>query len=57
MLEVGKEIKDYTELSGRTDSNMIDTLNAMYNYGMTKEKLLGHMQSKELTLTPYTSGK
>lgn len=52
MQEVGQEIKGYTELNGRTDSNMIDALNAMYNYGMTKGKLLEHMRSKELTMTP-----
>ena len=52
MQEVGQEIKGYTELNGRTDSNMIDALNAMYNYGMTKDKLLDHMTTKELTMTP-----
>jgi hypothetical protein len=46
MQEVGKEIKGYTELNGRTDSNLIDALNAMYNYDMTKEKLKAHMRSK-----------
>lgn len=40
MKEVGKEIKSYTELNGRTESNLIDTLNAVYNYDMPKEKLL-----------------
>ena len=57
MQEVGKEIKGYTELTGRTDSNIIDALNAMYSYGMTKEKLKTHMQSRELTLTPAIHGK
>ena len=52
--EVGKEIKAYTELNQRTDSNMIDTLNAMYNYSMTKDKLVAHMKSKELNLAPHT---
>lgn len=52
--EVGLEIKGYTEHSGRTDSNMIDTLNAMYNYGFTKENLVAHAESGELTLTPHT---
>ena len=56
MQEVGKEIKGYTELNGRTDSNMIDALNAMYNYGMTKNKLIQHMQSKELTLQSQSAG-
>ncbi len=54
MQEVGKEIKAYTELNQRTDSNMIDTLNAMYNYSMTKDKLVAHMKSKELNLAPHT---
>ena len=57
MQEVGKEIKGYTELNGRTDSNLIDALNAMYNYGMTKDKLSAHMTSRELTFTPKTSSK
>jgi hypothetical protein len=50
MQEVGKEIKAYTEMNGRTDSNMIDALQAMHNYDMSKDKLMRHMQSKELTL-------
>ena len=57
MQEVGREIKGYTELNGRTDSNMIDSLNAIYNYEMTKEKMVAHMQSKELTLTSQSAGK
>jgi hypothetical protein len=56
MQEVGREIKGYTELNGRTDSNMIDALNAMYGYDMTKEKLKAHASSKELTLLPHTQG-
>ena len=56
MQEVGKEIKGYTELSGRTDSNMIDALNAMCNYDMSKEKLVHHIKSNELTLIPQTQG-
>ncbi len=52
MQEIGKEIKGYTELNGRTDSNMIDALNAMFNYDMTKAKLQEHIHSRELTLTP-----
>ncbi len=56
MQEVGKEIKAYTEMNGRTDSNMIDALQAMHNYDMTKDKLMRHMQSKELTLASQTAG-
>ena len=56
MKEVGKEIKSYTELNNRTDSNLIDALNALYNYEMPKSKLIEHMEAKELTLTPYKQG-
>ncbi|CDW91833.1 UNKNOWN [Stylonychia lemnae] len=57
MKEVGKEIKQYTELNGRTESNLIDTLNALYNYDMPKQKLRSHMQSKDqLSLMPYKQG-
>lgn len=56
MQEVGREIKGYTELGGRTDSNMIDALNAMHGYGMTKERLQAHADSGELTLTPQSAG-
>ncbi|TNV77590.1 hypothetical protein FGO68_gene10207 [Halteria grandinella] len=54
--EVGKEIKGYTELNGRTDSNMIDALNAMFNYDMNKQKMQEHIKSKELTYSPQTQG-
>ena len=50
MQDVGKDIKAYTELNGRTDSNMVDALNAMYERDMTKDKLKEHMNSKELSL-------
>ena len=50
MQDVGKDIKAYTELNGRTDSNMIDALNAMFERDMTKAKLIEHMNSKELSL-------
>jgi hypothetical protein len=43
-------------MNGRTDSNMIDALQAMYNYDMTKDKLGKHMQSKELTLASQSAG-
>jgi hypothetical protein len=34
--EVSKEISSYSELNGRSDSNLIDALNGAYNYQMTK---------------------
>ena len=43
-------------MNGRTDSNMIDALQAMNNYDMTKDKLVKHMQSKELTLASQSAG-
>ena len=55
MREIGKEIKCLTELSGRTESNLIDTLNVLYDYDMPKEKLVKHMQSNE-GLTSFKQG-
>jgi len=51
--EIGKEIKDHTELNGRTDSNLIDTLNASYNLGFNQEVLTNHAQKNELYFTPF----
>lgn len=56
MREVGKEIKAYTELNGRYDSNLMDTLNALYNYQVNKKKLKEHMDSRELTFPPFKDG-
>jgi len=54
MKEIGGEIKSYTELNGRKESNMIDSLNALYNYDLTKKKLKDHMLDKEkLSLIHY----
>ena len=49
MKEISKEIKQYTELNGRYDSNIIDALNGLYNYQITKSKLKSHMDSNELS--------
>jgi hypothetical protein len=54
---MGKEIKSYTELNGRYDSNLIDSLTALYNYRLTKNNLIDHMQSKELVFLPHKQGK
>jgi hypothetical protein len=56
MREVGKEIKSYTELNGRYDSNLIDTLTALYNYKLTKRNIVDHLQSKELVFLPTKQG-
>lgn len=37
-LEVGREIKQNSEVGGRAESNLIDALHASYEYGYTKEK-------------------
>jgi histone H3/H4 len=36
-LEISKEIKYNAELAGRSEPNMIDTLNASYDYGYNKQ--------------------
>jgi hypothetical protein len=35
LLEIGKELKATSEIQGRTDSTLIDTLNVAYDYGLT----------------------
>ena len=35
MLEIGKEIKSTCEIQGRTEANLIDTLNVAHDYGLT----------------------
>ena len=55
--EVSREIKAYTELNGRFDSNLIDTLNGFYNYQVTKERLKTHMDSNELSFPTFKQGK
>ncbi len=54
--EVSKEISSYSELNGRSDSNLIDALNGAYNYQMTKQKIVEHIDNKELTLIPFKQG-
>ena len=56
-MEVCKDIKAYTELNGRFDSNLIDTLNGLYNYDVSKEKLQAHMESNELSFLPFKQSK
>ena len=53
---MSKEISSYSELNGRYDSNLIDALNGAYNYQITKAKIMDHIESKELTLTPHHQG-
>jgi hypothetical protein len=53
MKEVCKEIKSYSELNGRSETNLVDALNGAYNYGMTKSVINKHIHDKELTLFPF----
>ena len=52
MLEVGQEIKQTTEIQGRTESSLIDELNVAYDYGMDQNELQRQMESPELSLVP-----
>ena len=36
LIEIGSEIKNTSEMQGRTESNLIDALNTAYDYGMTQ---------------------
>jgi hypothetical protein len=36
-LEIGREIKLNAEIGGRSQANLIDGLNASYEYGYTKD--------------------
>lgn len=47
MKDIGKEIKSYTELNGRTESNLIDTLNALYNYDVSKHSMFDYLDRKD----------
>jgi len=49
--EIAKDAKFYTDLNGRTDTNLIDSLNAMNNYYVNKSSLRNHMENSELSLS------
>ena len=44
--EMGKEIKSFTELNGRSDSNLFDGLNALYQYEVKQKNLVDHFDAK-----------
>ena len=52
LLEIGKEIKATSEIQGRTESTLIDSLNVAYDYGMDQTDLIRHMKDNELALVP-----
>ena len=52
-LEIGREIKLNAEVGGRSEANLIDALNASYDYGYTKESHLDHIKNNKLSFVPY----
>lgn len=52
LLEIGKEIKATSEIQGRTESTLIDSLNVAYDYGMQQRDIESHIEQNELTLAP-----
>lgn len=52
LLEIGKEIKSTSEIQGRTESTLIDSLNVAYDYGMQQRDIESHIEQNELTLAP-----
>ena len=49
------ETSSYTELNGRSDSNLIDVMNAAVNYGFSKRDIIGHIEKKELGMSTQKS--
>ena len=54
-LEIAKEIKSNAEVGGRAMPNLIDALNASYDYGYTKESQMEHIKNSRLTYLPVQS--
>ena len=45
-LEISKEIKQNAELAGRSEPNLIDSLNAAYDFGYNKQAQQEYMNKK-----------
>jgi hypothetical protein len=56
-LEIGREMKMNSEVGGRSEVNMIDALNASYEYGYTKELQMDHIKNNKLSFLPYKHGE
>jgi len=54
-LEIAKEIKWNSEVGSRAQPNLMDALNAAYDYGYTKEIQLEHMRKARLNFVPVQS--
>ena len=53
LVEIGTEMKGICEAQGRTEANLIDALNAAYDYGLPQSALQEHMNDiNALTLAP-----
>ena len=44
LVEMGQEIKNTSEMQGRTESNLIDALNTAYDYEAKQEDIKQYMQ-------------
>ena len=47
LVEIGKEIKNTSEMQGRTDANLIDALNTAYDYDMAQSDLKEYMDKEK----------
>ena len=52
-LEIGREIKSNAEIGGRAQPNLVDALNASYEYGYTKKAQMEYMKKTNLSFMPY----
>ena len=43
LVEMGQEIKNTSEMQGRTESNLIDALNTAYDYEAKQEDIKQYM--------------
>ena len=48
LVEIGKEIKNTSEMQGRTEANLIDGLNTAFDYDMSQENIKDYLD-KEMT--------
>ena len=48
LIEIGSEIKNKSEMQGRTESNLIDALHTAYDYEITKDDMKKYLD-REMT--------
>ena len=47
LVEIGKEIKNTSEMQGRTDANLIDGLNTAFDYDMSQENIRDYIEREK----------